>query len=337
MARRLGLSLIAAILLLGGAAAARAQPQAVKPPASDDCLACHGDPDAKRENGTSIGVDAQVFADSKHGPLECVDCHKDLATVQDFPHAEKLAKVNCASCHDEEGAKYHDSIHSWAKEKAGLAAVAPACADCHGKHDIRGTDDKAGRAFRANIPATCGSCHSGVLEQYNQGIHAAKRAEGNDKAPVCIDCHTAHGIKRTDTDASRLGVTAECGTCHAESMKTYRDTFHGQSTRLGFVRVATCADCHGAHNIYPKTDARSMVNAANRVTTCRKCHADANENFAQYDPHADRHDKARSASLYYTGRFMDALLLGVFSFFGVHTVLWLGRGLKERGRKNGAE
>lgn len=337
MARRLGLSLITAILLLGGAAVARAQPQAVKPPASDDCLACHGDAEAKRENGTSIAVDLKVFTDSKHGPLECVDCHKDLATVQDFPHAEKLAKVNCANCHDEEGAKYHDSIHSWAKEKAGLAAVAPACADCHGKHDIRGTDDKAGRAFRANIPATCGSCHSGVLEQYNQGVHAAKRAAGNDTAPVCIDCHTAHGIKRTDTDASRLGVTAECGTCHAESMRTYRDTFHGQVTRLGFVRVATCADCHGAHNIFPKADARSMVNAANRVTTCRKCHTDANENFAQYDPHADRHDKARSASLYYTGRFMDGLLLGVFGFFGIHTVLWLGRGLKERGRKNGAE
>ena len=42
------------------------------------------------------------------------------------------------------------------------------------------------------------------------------------------------------------------------------------------------------------------------------------------------HDKARSASLYYTGRFMDGLLLVVFSFFGVHTLLWLGRGLKER-------
>jgi nitrate/TMAO reductase-like tetraheme cytochrome c subunit len=321
------------------AAVAGAQPQAVKPPANDDCLACHGDADAKRENGASIAVDGKVFEASKHGPLACVDCHKDLATVTDFPHPDKLARVDCATCHDAEGAKYHDSIHSWAKEKAGLTAVAPACADCHGKHDIRGTDDKAARVFRANIPATCGSCHQGVLAKYGQGVHAAQRAAGNDKAPVCIDCHTAHSVRRIDTDAARLGVTAECGTCHAESMRTYRDTFHGQVTRLGFVRVATCADCHGAHDIYPKSDARSMVNAANRLTTCRKCHADANANFALYDPHADRHDKARSASLYYTGRFMDGLLLAVFSFFGVHTLLWLGRGLKEKrtARKHGAE
>jgi len=49
--------------------------------------------DAKRENGTSMAVDQKVFADSKHGPLACVDCHKDLATLQEFPHPEKLAKV----------------------------------------------------------------------------------------------------------------------------------------------------------------------------------------------------------------------------------------------------
>ncbi|MGC4084288.1 MAG: cytochrome c3 family protein [Vicinamibacterales bacterium] len=109
MARRFGLSLATSLLFLGVAAAAFAQPQSVKPPGNDDCLACHGDADAKRENGTSIAVDQTVFTDSKHGPLACVDCHKDLATLQEFPHAEKLAKVNCASCHDEEGAKYHDS------------------------------------------------------------------------------------------------------------------------------------------------------------------------------------------------------------------------------------
>jgi len=330
MARRLGLVL--ATVLFVGVATAGAQPPAVKPPASDDCLACHGDADAKRENGASIAVDQKVFAASKHGPLECVDCHKDLAAQQEFPHPETLAKVNCASCHDAEGAKYHDSIHAWAKEKAGLSTAAPACADCHGTHDIRGTDDKAGRVFRANIPATCGACHQGVLDKYKAGVHGAARASGNDKAPVCADCHTAHTIQRIDTDKARLDVAAECGTCHAESMRTYRDTFHGQVTRLGFMRVATCADCHGAHDIYPKADARSTVNPANRLATCRKCHTDANANFAEYDPHADRHDLARSASLYYTGRFMDGLLLVVFGFFGIHTALWLSRGLKERGR-----
>ena len=54
MARRLGLFFATFLLLSGIAATAHAQPQAAKPPGNDDCLACHGDADAKRENGTSI-------------------------------------------------------------------------------------------------------------------------------------------------------------------------------------------------------------------------------------------------------------------------------------------
>jgi nitrate/TMAO reductase-like tetraheme cytochrome c subunit len=331
MAARLGISL-ATFFVLGFAVAAGAGPQAVKPPGNDDCLACHGDADAKRASGTSIAVDQKIFAGSAHGPLDCVDCHKDLATLQEFPHPDTLAKVACASCHDAEGAKYRDSIHSWARDKAGLTAAAPACADCHGKHDIRGTKDREARVYRANIPETCGSCHQGVLARYDQGVHAVARRAGNDQAAVCADCHTAHGIQRADTGAARLSVTAECGTCHAESLRTYRDTFHGQMTRLEFVRVATCADCHGAHDIFPQADARSTVHVANRVATCQKCHQQANASFARYDPHADRRDRARNPALYVAGRFMDGLLLTVFTAFGLHTALWLGRGLKQRRR-----
>ncbi len=40
--------------------------------------------------------------------------------------------------------------------------------------------------------------------------------------------------------------------------------------------------------------------------------------------------------LYYTRLFMVWLLIGVFSFFGLHTVLWLLRSLKEvRERRGG--
>ena len=76
--------------------------RAPKPPANDDCLACHGDADAKRANGTPVAVDAPAFAASKHGPMACVDCHADLATLTEFPHPDTLKKVNCASCHDDD-------------------------------------------------------------------------------------------------------------------------------------------------------------------------------------------------------------------------------------------
>jgi hypothetical protein len=68
------------------------------------------------------------------------------------------------------------------------------------------------------------------------------------------------------------------------------------------------------------------VHAANLVRTCSQCHEGANENFVGYNPHANKHDRERSPGLYYAARFMDALLLFVFAFFGVHTALWFSRG-----------
>ena len=149
---------------------------------------------------------------------------------------------------------------------------------------------------------------------------------------MCADCHTAHAIQRVETDAWRLSITRECGTCHAESLRTYRDTFHGQVTSLGFVRVAACADCHGSHDIQKRSDPRSRVAPAHLVETCRQCHAGANASFVRYDPHANKHDRARNPVLYYAAKFMDGLLIAVFGFFGLHTALWVPRGLRARRR-----
>jgi hypothetical protein len=91
--------------------------------------------------------------------------------------------------------------------------------------------------------------------------------------------------------------------------------------------VASCSDCHGAHDVYPKADARSSISPEHRVATCRKCHPAASASFAGYDPHADKHDAGRNPALYWTARFMQLLLLGVFVFFGLHTSLWFQRSL----------
>jgi nitrate/TMAO reductase-like tetraheme cytochrome c subunit len=225
-------------------------------------------------------------------------------------------------------AKYHDSIHGKALEKSGLL-VSAKCTDCHGNHDIRRKSDPASGVYRANIPATCGKCHGGIQTLYASGIHGSKLAAGDPRVPVCASCHTAHEIRRTDADAWKLDVLAECGSCHEQSLATYRDTFHGQVTRLGFARVASCSDCHGAHDVYPKADARSSISPEHRVATCRKCHPAASASFAGYDPHADKHDAQRNPALYWTARFMQLLLLGVFVFFGLHTSLWFQRSLRK--------
>jgi hypothetical protein len=320
---RLGICVAAALVVSTAAAADQAS---AKPPDNSDCLACHGDADAKRPDGRAIAVDASRFERSIHGPLACVDCHADAG--KELPHPDRLAKAACGSCHDDVAGKYHDSIHAWAKEKAGLV-VAPACSDCHGTHDIQPHTAKTSRVFRDRVPETCGSCHAGIRTQYDAGIHAAALKQGNAKAPICVDCHTTHAIARTDTDAWRLSVTGECGTCHEKVVDSFRRTFHGKVTELGFTRVAACADCHGAHDILPASNRASMVSKARLTETCGRCHPGANERFVQYDPHPNPSDYSRGAVLWWANRFYWLLIPGCFGFFGLHSALWYWRSKRE--------
>ena len=407
-------SLAALVLAVGWLAAAPAFAQKPAPapvaPTNDDCLACHGDPGATGANGRSVAVSPEKYAASIHGQIgqACVDCHKDLATVKDFPHAERLAPVNCASCHEGPGKAYDTSVHAEAR-RASKESVAAACKDCHGTHDIRpvkdpdspvhhlnlpntcgkchGSEeiikkgriaignvvaqfqdsihgqalsrsglvtapncsdchdshaikrksDPTSRVFRTTVPATCGKCHEGIERRYAAGVHGTAVSKGNPEAPTCVNCHSAHQIRRTEADSWKLQVLRECGSCHKESVRTYRDTFHGQVTQLGFVRVATCADCHGAHDIFPKSDPRSSVSQARLLGTCQKCHQGASAGFTKYDPHADRENRARNPLLFYAAKFMEWLLIGVFAFFGLHTVLWFSRSVPVgRGRSGAA-
>jgi len=333
------------------------------PPA---CTSCHGTHEVRRAAAMSIdtcgGCHARqlsVYRKSIHGrsrargeteAATCASCHgaahalRAKADPQAPTYHLNLPRT-CAQCHaDPDLARRHhitvgnvyqlymDSIHGRAVSKSGLL-VAANCSDCHGSHEIQPRTEPTSRVFRANIPATCGGCHAGVQHDYTQSVHGLAVARGDTRAPVCTDCHSAHQIRRTEAAPWQLDVIKECGTCHAESLKTYRDTFHGKVTALGFARVAKCADCHGSHTILPAADPRSRVAAPNILTTCRPCHPAATEKFTEFHPHADPTDRARFPKLYWTWLAMTALLVGTFGFFGLHTLLWLPRSLVERWRR----
>jgi hypothetical protein len=90
--------------------------------------------------------------------------------------------------------------------------------------------------------------------------------------------------------------------------------------------------------VLPASNSRSPVSPERRLETCRQCHADANEKFASYDPHADADNPHRSPALYYTSAFMKGLLGSVFAFFAIHTLLWFPRSLQaRRSRRRHAE
>ncbi len=381
----------ALVLLALPSLAASAKAKPAPAPTSDDCLACHSDPEATRADGKPLGRDLGAFAASIHGQggLACTDCHADLASAE-LPHAEKLAKVDCATCHSDVGEKHAGSVHkaqsctgchgthdilpssdpasrtahanvpatceTCHKQPPGPAGrgksvkdgfhvgkvlaeygeSAPVCSTCHGAHDVLPPKDPKSPMHHDQVAATCGACHSDVKETWDTSIHAQMIASGRNAA-TCSDCHAVHGMLGTEgMPLWRVAATEECSTCHASKAETYRDTFHGKVSSLGYERVATCSDCHGNHAIRPMEDPASMVSAENRVATCQKCHPGTGANFAAYDPHADPHDRERNPVLYYATIFMKALLGGTFAFFGLHTALWAPRSLKDRRARRAA-
>lgn len=320
----------------------------IQPPQESEtaiCMACH--PAVVREYDDS--VHGRALARGDRDVAQCHSCHgsaHDLKKVRDpgSPAYPLNLPRTCGTCHgDPELAKRHgisvgdvyqlymDSIHGRALARSGLL-VAANCSSCHGFHGIRSKEDPASKVHRANVPSTCGACHAGLLKDYLESVHGTAVRAGIEAAPVCIDCHTAHQIARVETVEWQLGIIQECGTCHRESLRTYRDTFHGHVSGLGFTRVARCSDCHGSHRILPASDPGSSIAPSNRVATCQQCHPRATESFVQFMPHADPKDKNRNPGLYYAALFMNALMIGTFSFFGLHTLLWLGRSLIEMRR-----
>jgi Doubled CXXCH motif (Paired_CXXCH_1) len=299
-------------------------------PGKVNCGACHSDAQAALAGSVHAAV----------APQPCLSCHGDPHAI--LPPSDAKSTVyplnlprTCGSCHGnaklaqqyglpEVYSLYIDSIHGFALTKEGLL-VAASCSSCHGSHHILPHTNPQSRTYRSNIPATCGNCHAGPKNAFLAGIHGKLLEAGSPGAPVCTNCHTAHQITNVQTASFQMRVTSTCGGCHVEQATTYRDTFHGQVSELGYREVAHCWDCHGFHDILPPSNPQSTVAKANLITTCGKCHAGANASFVAYQPHADPSDKAAYPALHYAAVFMNFLLVSVLGFFLLHSILWFIR------------
>lgn len=315
-----------------------------------DCGACH----------TAV---AQEYVQSMHGRLlvkgdsnapSCKECHGTHAILGRLQSNSPTFPTNvprlCAACH-REGQKaaarykgpqhriiesYTDSIHGKGLLKSGLTVTAT-CTNCHSAHHVLPRTDPKSTVHRENVPATCGSCHHGIQEEFEQSIHHQMVGKTKAQLPVCNDCHNTHTIRRADADGFKLEIMEKCGRCHGEIARTYFDTYHGKVSQLGYTKTAKCYDCHGAHDIQKVSDPRSHLARENVVGTCRKCHAGATRRFAGYLTHATHHDPHKFPWLYWTFWGMTSLLVGTFAVGGAHTLLWIPRAVQMRRELREAE
>jgi len=308
------------------------------PPAQ--CVTCH-------ETSTvqfAASIHGQARVAGRRGETDCASCHGNAHEFLTVKHTDSpVSKFNlletCAKCHEGDQTKlglqnkgavahFRDSIHGLGLYKMGLK-VAPSCSDCHGVHDIKAIKDVAAHTSRAALSATCGACHVGVEKTFAASVHGELRTAAGKQAAVCTDCHTAHDIERPGSAHFKATSDGKCGQCHEERLANYRETYHGKAMALGrasaATEVAACYDCHGHHDIFKHTDARSKLAAGRIVQTCATCHPGATLSFTQYQPHADPADGKNYPALHVVYLAMTTLLVGVFAFFGLHTLLWIMR------------
>jgi len=280
-----------------------------------DCGGCHA---TEKETYTHHG--RGILGETEDLP-GCADCH---GTHNILPHEDRDSTVHpthladtCGKCHRNlDLMKKHDiqlkrpvevyetSVHG----RAAMAGVyvAATCTDCHSTggtaHKILGPGDSQSTINHFNIPKTCGKCHRGIEQDYEEGIHGRLTARGETDTPVCTDCHGEHGILRVDDPRSNVSpaLVAEstCAPCHesarlnekygipAGRLASFVDSYHGLKSKSGDPTVANCASCHGAHRILPSSDPQSSINAANLRETCGHCHPSISTALAQTKIHA---------------------------------------------------
>ncbi len=285
MGRMMRLAGIAGMIVLFSCTLSLAQ-------SNEECQECHDDPEATGENERrgeySVYVDDELYSNSIHGDLDCIECHEELEGV-DFPHDEiETRKVECGLCHEDAVAEVSHSVHS--PKFRDRAPDIPGCSDCHGVHDILAVDDPASSVSKANQPRTCAVCHAdeeiternrivlpNVISHYSESIHSRLIRSGNTEAATCSDCHHGHEILSPLEQHSTIfkpNIPKTCGACHEDALAQYDISLHAQSLNAGNKDAPVCTDCHSEHDILKPENPAAPTHGFNvAIEVCSPCHA----------------------------------------------------------------
>ncbi len=262
---------------------------------TNTCQSCHaGLADAK------LRAPAKEYATSVHRDerIGCAGCHK--GDPQDPPvGAHKAAGFTphpthaqiptiCGGCHSDAAfmriingripvgqyALYQLSLHG--KLTASGDPDAPACADCHGQHEIISPASPGAPVNRLHVAKLCASCHADKkkmskytiptdqFDKWEHSVHGEAFKKGNPNAPTCTGCHGAHSAAPPDTSS----VAHACGRCHEEEMNFFEQSPHSKGFRQR--GLAQCVVCHSNHDVAPATE---LLVGTSSNATCMKCHS----------------------------------------------------------------
>jgi formate dehydrogenase gamma subunit len=258
------------------------------PNSSAACLECHSDPKLTLKRAgrlVSLLVDKATLDRSAHRSLECTDCH-DGFDAENLPHKSPMARVDCASCHDEAGRKH--PFHPRLAQTPRLAGDDTGCTGCHGTHAVAGIKSAGFPFARAQQGDACGRCHQRARDQFLSSAHGRALASRVAEAPACLDCHR-RPVAGLPGESPRIEVklaqTTLCESCHLKKpdvgertllgskfVASFEHSVHGAALQRGLVEAANCVDCHGSHETNQAMVANSRVSKQRIPETCARCH-----------------------------------------------------------------
>jgi hypothetical protein len=118
----------------------------------------------------------------------------------------------CLQCHGGQQGRLGAPVGLW--RKSVHAANGISCHDCHGGDPTDFANAMSpekgflGAPAEEKIPAFCGRCHVGVLEDYRTSKHGLALGKGG---PQCVTCHGNHAVVKASL---ALINEKDCTRCH---------------------------------------------------------------------------------------------------------------------------
>jgi len=166
-------------------------------------------------------IPAAAAGDLSDSDKACLGCHAMEGLTKDLGEGKTL------SLHVP-GEAFAKSVH----QPLG-------CAACHAnitpdKHPQITKKIRSAREYSINMVESCRGCHADAFKQHGVSVHAARLKAGNEWAPVCTDCHSAHAVlPKTAYDT--------CVACHSTAISGHQKWLPNAGLHL---EVVSCAACH---------------------------------------------------------------------------------------------
>lgn len=217
----------------------------------------------------------------------CSSCHTNHSVL---PHTDPNSTISrqnvvktCMKCHANIEEAHVKIIRGelWEKEPHKV----PACVECHAPHKARRVlyEDSLNDRF-------CLNCHANPdlkkitatgeekslyvdVDNFEHSIHKTKRI-------ACAKCHV--NMDHNNSPVCINSGPVDCSICHAEQVKLFNESTHGMLVAKNDPNAPNCKDCHGDHDILPRTDTESPIFARNIPELCAKCHREGQKAALRY-------------------------------------------------------